>query len=122
MRLLPFVIVALITAGCAAPRHYDWGGYDELLYQAYKDPSKMEVMKIKLETHIGSLEQHNQKVAPGLYAELGTLYYQGGNNAKAVSMYERERSVWPESKGLMDSLISNINRRTQSSTQSETKR
>ena len=44
-------------------------------------------------------------VAPGLYAELGTLYLQGGDNARAIVFYTKERDAWPESRTLMDGLI-----------------
>jgi hypothetical protein len=52
-----------------------------------------------------------QKIAPGLYAELGTLYLQAGDATKAVAMYTKEREVWPESRGLMDALINNVAKR-----------
>ncbi|HEX4583469.1 MAG TPA: DUF4810 domain-containing protein [Burkholderiaceae bacterium] len=123
MKLLALAFVVLALAGCANQQHdrYDWAGYDQLLYQGYKDPSQMEAMRVALETAIGRLEQQNLKVAPGLYAELGTLYYQKGDSPKAVVLYEKERATWPESKGLMDSLISNINRRPQSPPKTEPK-
>ncbi|MGE5622651.1 MAG: DUF4810 domain-containing protein, partial [Bacillota bacterium] len=77
---------------------YQWGGYEPMLYQGYKAPEKMEVMKVKLQEHIAALEKSNQKVAPGLYAELGTLYLQTGAQDKAIAMYMRERDTWPESR------------------------
>ena len=65
-----------------------------------------------LELHIAKMEQSQQKTAPGLYAELGTLYLQAGDSTKAVAMYTKERDAWPESKGLMDALINNVAKRT----------
>lgn len=85
-----------------------------MLYQGYKDPNNMEVMRVSLEKHISSVEQSKQKVAPGLYAELGTLYLQQGNTGKAVDLYSKERDSWPESKGLMNAMIDNVSRRDQS--------
>ena len=73
----------------------------------------MEAMRVGLESLIQSQEHQSQKVAPGLYAELGTLYYQSGDNGRARTLYERERTTWPESKALMDALIANIDRRPQ---------
>ncbi|HEY9099710.1 MAG TPA: DUF4810 domain-containing protein [Thiobacillus sp.] len=108
--ILP-IVVAL--GGCVTPSLYQWGGYEEALYAGYKDPTKMEALRLKLEAHITEMEKSVQKVAPGLYAELGTLYLQAGSSDKAISMYSRERDIWPESKGLMTSMIQNLERRQQ---------
>lgn len=98
----------LCLAGCAQQNAmYQWGGYDAMLYQSYKNPEKAAELRQGLETHIAKLEQSQQKVAPGLYAELGTIYLQAGNRAQAAAMYGKERAAWPESQGLMDALIKN---------------
>lgn len=112
----PFAIAVLVLsislAGCASSRGaYDWGEYDELLYQSYKDPTKIEDFRIKLETHLVALESSNGFVAPGLYADLGTLYLEAGDTERAIGFYEKEREAWPESKYLMDALITNLERR-----------
>lgn len=57
------------------------------------------------------MEAARQKVAPGLYAELGTLYLQAGDASRAVALYTKERDAWPESRGLMDALITNVGKR-----------
>jgi hypothetical protein len=111
MQIGLLIAVVLALTGCATQQRYQWGGYDELLYQGYKDPNKMEAMRAALETHIAAMEKANQKVAPGLYAELGTLYLQKGDSAKALALYAKERDMWPESKGLMTAMITNIERR-----------
>jgi hypothetical protein len=111
-------MVALVLGGCAQTR-YQWGGYDESLYQAYKDPSKMETLKTSLESHVMALETSKQKVAPGLYAELGTLYFQSGDKGKAVMLYAKERDTWPESRGLMETMIKNVERRAGTGTGSK---
>ncbi|MDO9198393.1 DUF4810 domain-containing protein [Rhodoferax sp.] len=111
MRYLFIVPLAIALTGCAAPTLYQWGGYDQALYSGYKDPTQMETMRVKLTAHIANMEQSKQKVAPGLYAELGTLYLQAGSSDKAVGLYAQERDAWPESKGLMTAMIQNIERR-----------
>ncbi|HTJ97515.1 MAG TPA: DUF4810 domain-containing protein [Rhodocyclaceae bacterium] len=102
--------VAMLLSGCVTPSVYQWGNYDSGLYASYKDPTQVEQLRIKLETLIAEQEKNKQKVAPGLYAELGTLYLQAGASDKAVAMYTRERDAWPESKGLMDAMIKNVGR------------
>lgn len=110
MKVIFIVAVAAALSGCAAPGLYNWGGYDDALYASYKDPSKTEALRTKLETHIAAMETADQKVAPGLYAELGTLYLQAGAKSKAVELYGKERKAWPESTQLMTALITNIQR------------
>lgn len=113
MRFLLILPIVLISGGCAAPSLYQWGGYDQALYAGYKDQTKMEELRLKLEAHIAEMENSKQKVAPGLYAELGTLYLQSGEPDKAIRLYSQERDAWPESRGLMTSMIQNLERRQQ---------
>ena len=115
--LKPVALVgfALLMTGCASNNNlYQWGKYDTLLYQSYKNPEKAVEFRVGLEEHIAKMEQSKQKTAPGLYAELGTLYLQAGDATKAVAFYTKERDAWPESRGLMDALISNVSKRTNS--------
>lgn len=113
MRFVALALTVFALGGCAAQPMYSWGGYEPMLYAGYKDPTKMEEMKLGLERHIAAMDKSGQKIAPGLLAELGTLYLQSGSSDKAISMYARERDTWPESKGLMDSMIKNLERRKQ---------
>ena len=106
------LVAALGLGGCAHHNTlYAWGGYDGLLYQSYKDPTKTAVLLTKLETHVLALEQGGAKVAPGLYAEVGTLYLQIGKADKATVYYTKERDAWPESRPLMDTLIAHVSDR-----------
>ena len=109
MKRIFLIACGLLLGGCAhRPVLYEWGGYDELLYQSYETPEAAATAREKLQAHIAGLEQTRQKVAPGLYAELGTFYLQGGDSARAVSFYAKERDAWPESRALMDALIGNL--------------
>lgn len=108
---IPTLTALALLTGCAAPGLYQWGGYDQSLYAGYKDVTKMEALRIKLEAHVGEMEKSNARVAPGLYAELGTLYLKAGANQKAIDFYTKERNAWPESRVLMTSLIQNLERR-----------
>ena len=112
MKFVAVALIVLVLSGCAVQPKYNWGNYDSMLYDGYKDPKKMEDMKLGLESYIAEMDKSGNKVAPGLFAELGTLYLQSGSSDKAVQMYARERDAWPESKGLMTAMISNIERRT----------
>jgi hypothetical protein len=120
MKTILSLAVAFAMTGCAAPAMYQWGGYDDLLYQSYKNPEKADAMRQSLETHVAKLELARQRVAPGLYAEIGTLYLQSGDRVKAVLFYAKERDTWPESKGLMDAMIKNIDRPKTAATEGKT--
>lgn len=112
MKILLLALCGLFLTGCANRSSiYQWGDYDALLYKSYKSPEKAVEFRQGLELHIVKMEQSQQKIAPGLYAELGTLYLQAGDSTKAVAMYNKERDAWPESRGLMDALINNVDKR-----------
>ncbi|MGD9922908.1 MAG: DUF4810 domain-containing protein [Pseudorhodoplanes sp.] len=112
MRILAIVGLALVFSGCASsPGLYQWGGYDQQLYSAYKDPTQTAALRKSLEAHIAAMEAEKQRVAPGLYAELGTLCLQANDLDTAVSYYAKERAYWPESTGLMTAMSENIKRR-----------
>jgi len=101
---------SLALAGCATNSLYQWGGYEEGLYASYKDATQAEALRLKLEAHIQATEQSGRKVAPGLYAEVGTLYLQAGNRKQAIGWYQRERQAWPESAPLMTTMVQNLER------------
>lgn len=109
MKIILVALCGLVISGCAAKHSlYQWGEYDAMLYQSYKNPEKSEALRRGLELHLAKMEQSKQRVAPGLYAELGTLYLQVGDRLKATSCYIKERDLWPESRSLMNALIKNI--------------
>lgn len=112
MRLIISIsgLVFLLLTGCVQNK-YNWNGYDKGLYEAYKDPSQIPALKIKLQEAVDKLEKEKQTVPPGLYAELGTLYLQEGDAENAKKYYQKERDAWPESRTLMDVLIKNLDNR-----------
>jgi hypothetical protein len=114
MKLLAMSVLlgSAALGGCATTKDaYDWGNYDEMLYRSYKDATKIDAYRVGLETHIAAVEKKNGRVPPGLYAEVGTAYLQRGDSDRAIEWYSRERAAWPESKGLMDVMIANLERR-----------
>lgn len=100
----------LALTGCATNNLYQWGGYEDQLYAAYKDPTKVESLRLKLENVLQEAQQSGRRVAPGLYAELGTVYLQAGNRQQAIRYYELERRTWPDSTLLMTAMIQNLER------------
>lgn len=112
MRLLA-LCAALLLSGCVT-RQYEWDNYDSRLFSYYKDPTTANDFRVSLQLHLESLEAKNSKPPPGLYAELGTLYLERGDDKNAIAYYRKERDSWQESKYLMESLISTIEKRAKS--------
>jgi hypothetical protein len=109
MKKILIAAALLALTGCATKSGlYEWGGYDGLMYQSYKNPEAVAKSRETLAAHIVLLEKGGKRVAPGLHAELGTLLLQSGDKAGALSNYRRERELWPESAVLMDAMIKNL--------------
>ncbi len=119
--ILIVTCVAGITA-CAPPKMYNWGNYEQGLYNSYKDPNQTEALRLSLEEQVVTVEASGQKMPPGIYAELGTLYLQAGSGDKAKIYYEKEKIAWPESATLMTALIANMDRQSSSKTQGKGKK
>jgi len=107
-KLFLALVVALVLPGCAKPRLYDWNSYDSNLFRYYKDPTSAEGFRVGMETQFKELEAKNLRPAPGLYAELGTLYLERGDRTTAASYYKKEHDAWPESRYLMKVMLSNL--------------
>jgi hypothetical protein len=107
-RVALILLVATLLVACVPPRKYDWNNYDASLYQYYKDPASAEKFRVGMEAHFTQLEARGQKPAPGLYAELGTLYLERGDRATAATYYAKERDAWPESRYLMDTMLQSL--------------
>jgi len=103
-----FVLLMFLLVGCSTNDRYDWGNtQNELLSLSLNSSSNEDAITL-LVNHLNKAEGSEKKVAPGLYAELGTLYYQNGEYKNALHYYQKERVTWPESAIFMDKLISNI--------------
>lgn len=106
--LLP-LLGMLLLAGCASPYLYEWGDYDQWLYENYKNPKDDEELYVDLTALITRYESRKnpgtKPMAPGLYAEYGFLLMRRGENERAIEYYNKEKALWPESIVFMDSMI-----------------
>jgi hypothetical protein len=109
-KLLITIAILIVLPGCATPRQYEWNSYDAGLYRYYKEPASAEAFRTSMEQHLKSLDEKKQRPAPGLYAELGTLYLERGDRLTAATYYRKERDAWPESRHLMDAMLSNLDK------------
>ena len=109
IRLALVLCLAAMLPACAT-RTYEWDSYDMRLYQYYKTPTSAESFRLAMEANLRQLEAKGLRPAPGLYAELGTLYLEKGDRTTAAVFYGKERDAWPESRFMMDALLANLSK------------
>ena len=86
----------LLLAACVPQSQYYWGNYSQALYNYYGDPTKVQDYHQALVEVIAEAGPQN-RVPPGLYAELGYLELQAGNESGAKDNFLKEKALWPES-------------------------
>ncbi|MGH8616928.1 MAG: DUF4810 domain-containing protein [Burkholderiales bacterium] len=99
------LLAGVLVSACAPPQKYNWGGYEPALYSYYKDPTRAAQLAVVLDRVILASEQTKRPIPPGMYAEYGYLLYQQGKNAEAVTFFQKEKALWPESAYFMDTMI-----------------
>ncbi|MEJ2042250.1 MAG: DUF4810 domain-containing protein [Reinekea sp.] len=105
-----FLLVALLLllTGCASTSLYNWGHYEDDLFDYYYQPEHKAKVIEDLVEHLQKQETNGTKPAPGLYAEAGTFYLLEGDTETAIRFYEQEARHWPESEPMMSTLIHNL--------------
>lgn len=112
MKLLSLIIVVLpifITGCVTQPKPmYEYGTYSESFYALKKDAgAEAEVeWKVALEEIISKSNTQLLRVPPGVYANLGYIHLKANDTQKAISYFEEEKKIYPESSKFMDNLIS----------------
>lgn len=105
-------ICMVMLSGCAnqQTRLYQWGSYENQLYENYSNPGKFNAADqiIKLEQDIEKARAENKSLPPGYYAHLGYLYFQDNKADKAMQSLQTEKNLFPESAVYMDRLISQV--------------
>ena len=95
-----------LTACVAAPR-FEYGAYEPTLYAYYKKPELADKFETALEKAIEKGEA-SDRLAPGLYAELGYLKLNQGDQATAVQLFRKEAEAFPESEVFMSGIVSRL--------------
>lgn len=109
MKILKFGSVLLLTIfviGCLPPKMYYWGNYSNSLYHTKKNPTEESVLKHQqaLENIIEESKNTSLRVPPGVYAELGYIYFQQNKNQLAIQYFQYEKATYPEAALFMDRL------------------
>ena len=91
---------------------YDWGRYEQLVYQMYAKPGKADpgTQIVKLTEDIGRTEGRGRRVPPGVHAHLGYLYYTQGQADLAAEQFQIEKELFPESTVFIDGIRARMTR------------
>jgi hypothetical protein len=108
---LGILIGLLALAGCGPKTHYSWNGYDDALYQHYKDPAQYEHFVEALKEVVDEGDASG-KIPPGMYAEYGYALYEQGKISDAIVYFKKESDKWPESKFFMAKVTAIAQNRT----------
>jgi len=108
--ILAAILMLALAAGCAPKSNalYYYGDYYETYYASVKNPCEQTQAKHieTLDKIIDESAKENKTVPPGIYAEYGYYKLKAGQKADAVAYFQKEEELYPESKVLMDKLIS----------------
>ena len=109
------VIVTLLcsTTGCVQKQFY-WGAYEDSLFsrQQHAGPDGEAGAAAMLVSTINEAESNpTSRIGPGIHADYGYLLLKQGNTEEAIPQFQREASLYPESKPLMESIVTRIQER-----------
>lgn len=105
---LGIILLVLSLAGCKKQGIFYWGDYSKTYYDEMKKPCEdTSAAHLKtLETIIEQSRVKNLAVPPGVHAEYGFIMLKAGKTDVAIANFEQEKARYPESRVLMDRLIS----------------
>lgn len=112
-QLTLLLAAALLTGGCAQKSQslYNYGTYSERYYAYKKDATdeSMFALQQSIEKAIENAgDSRSGRVPPGMYANLGYLYLKSGNGKEAITNFEREKAIYPESAHFMERMIRKV--------------
>lgn len=109
---LALIGLSLLLTSCAYQNKqlYQWGSYENMVYESYHEPGKHTSLSqiIEMEKDLEKARAANKSLPPGHYAHLGYLYFQTGQLDKALTAFQTEKTIFPESAVYMDRLVSQI--------------
>ena len=103
---------ALVLGGCAQPVKplYLWENFARQQYDALLGtPTAIDEQIRTLQSHADKARANGAELPPGFRAHLGMLQLSAGNAAEARSLWETEKTVFPESSVYMEQLLKRLN-------------
>ena len=105
---LILVLTCTFLIGCTTPSAsgFYWGQYPQTLYAYKKNPAPSTRLRHQNELLrlIDYANTRHTRVPPGVYAELGKLYLDQGDEALAFAYFQKEQQLYPESTILMNQI------------------
>lgn len=107
------VVGVLLMSGCASqPKPlYSYSDYSQCYYDSKKELTKDSALALQESIKRAIEDKENcrsGRVAPGMYANLGYIYLKEGKTKEAISSFEKEKAIYPESAHFMDRMIKKI--------------
>ena len=111
-RMLATVLLCVTGLGACAQQKtiYDWGSYEQLVYDMYANPGKADpgTQIAKLTQDVERINAEGRHVAPGVHAHLGYLYYTQGQVPLAEEEFTIEKQLFPESAVFIDGMLARM--------------
>jgi len=101
-------LITLLMSGCGGKQPmYEYGEYSESFYNLKQngDAEAISKWKTSLEETIELSNSKAVRIPPGINANLGYLYLKVNDADKAISFFEAEKALYPESTVFMEKLI-----------------
>ena len=106
--IVSLALIAVLMSGCSAKTPmYEYGNYSESYYQLKQngDAETTKAWKTALEESIDLSNEDGLRVPPGINANLGYLYLKVNDADKAITFFNTEKTLYPESTVFMEKLI-----------------
>jgi hypothetical protein len=105
--------LGLLMAGCTKQPStlYNYGDYSQSYYAYKQDPDAKTLLAMQqaIQKAIADAgDSISKRVPPGMYANLGYIYLKQGNPKEAISNFELEKKLYPESAHFMDRMIEKV--------------
>ncbi len=111
--VLSLILTALTLSSiaCAPQKQFYWGSYEDSLYSRQQHAGaegEAGASTMLISTINEAPSSGTQKIGPGIHADYGYLLFKQGKPEEAMAELQKEASLYPESKPLMDTIISRI--------------
>lgn len=112
MLRLTLLSTLVLLAGCANKNIYYWGQYEALLLDMYQTPNSAQPPRQieQINQDIATAQEKNKRVPPGVYAHLGYMHALNGDDNQAMSAFEQEKALFPESAHFIDGMITRMSK------------
>lgn len=107
---LALALGAALTGCAQAPKSlYQWGGYQDQLYEHFKGDRQSPAEQVRvLEAQAQKARAGGRALPPGFRAHLGMMHLRLGQEDRARQLFEAEKASFPEATPYMDFLLKRL--------------